>query len=356
MSALGVSLVTLADVAKSKDKRIGAVAEVLVQENPMLNDIPYMEMNEKTVHKEEIRSSLPTVYYRKANQAIPASKTTTEERTFNASHFESKSQIDEAVAARGGMDRIAYNRWNQAQGHIQAMGLEHASLMIYGSPYGGNISGVVSNMKGAGLADIYCSTAAAEDTSKQLIDGGGSASNNTSIWYVQWGERTIFGVYPAETNAGLKRIDRSPGNTRVQIQGTNPDGSTGTYWGYEENFMVDHGLVVKDYRQGARIANIDVTTLKSGVAAADLIDLMISAHYKIHNIQVGTGVRYVNRTVEAFLHKQALTKVGAGAGLRFDNYQGQKMLMFLGFPIRRADAILNTESTVGATDPGFGGF
>ncbi|HEY5236429.1 MAG TPA: hypothetical protein VIJ14_09645, partial [Rhabdochlamydiaceae bacterium] len=102
MATLGQYLVTLADVAKSKDKKIGAVAEVLVQENPMLNDIPYMMMNEKTIHKEEIRSSLPLVYYRKANQPIPGGKTTTEERTFTAAHFEGKSQMDAAVASRGG--------------------------------------------------------------------------------------------------------------------------------------------------------------------------------------------------------------------------------------------------------------
>jgi hypothetical protein len=118
MAAKGASLVTLADVAKGKDKQIGKVAEVLVQHNPILNDIPYMEMNEGTIHKEDIRSALPEVYYRKANQPIPASKTTTEERTFTGTQFESKSQIDRDVAQRGGMDRIAYNRWNQAQGHM----------------------------------------------------------------------------------------------------------------------------------------------------------------------------------------------------------------------------------------------
>src|SRR5687767_7087161 len=112
MAAKGATLVTLADVAKSKDKQIGKVAEVLMLENEMLKDIPFQEMNEGTIHKEEIRSALPEVYYRKANQAIPASKTTTEERTFTAAHFESKSNIDEAVAKRGGVDRIAYNRWN----------------------------------------------------------------------------------------------------------------------------------------------------------------------------------------------------------------------------------------------------
>lgn len=349
MGALGTTLVTLADVAKSKDKKIGGVAEVLVQENPMLNDIPYMEMNEGTIHKEDIRSSLPSVYYRKANQPIPASKTATEERTFTAAHFESKSQMDQAVASRGGTDRIGYNRWNQAQGHLQAMGLEHASLMIYGSPF-------AANSKAAGLFDIYSTLAAAEATSKQVIDGGGSSSDLTSILRVHWGERALFGVYPKGTMAGLKRTDRSAGDRLVQIQGTDQNGNTGTFWGYEEDFEIDHGLVTKDYRQASRLANIDIDNLKSGAGAADLIDLMISQHYKIHNLQNGVGVWYCNRTIEAFLHKQALTKVGAGAGLRFDNYQGEKVLEFLGFPIRRADAILNSESAVTNTNPGFGAF
>lgn len=338
MAALGSKLVTMADVAKSKDKQIGKVAEVLVQENPMLNDIPYMEMNEGTIHKEDIRSALPDIYYRKANQAIPASKTTIEERSFTAAHFESKSQMDFKVASRGGQDRIAYNRWNQAQGHIQAHAIEHAGLTIYGSPSSGA-------RKVAGFFDVYTTLSASEPTSKQVIDAGGSGGDNTSILRVHWGERSIFGVYPAGTNAGLKRTDRSPGNTQIQIAALDSNGDAGTFWGFEEQFEIDHGLVIKDYRQGGRIANIDVSDLKTG-SAADLIDLMISLHYKIHNPQNGQGIWYVNRTIEAFLHKQALTKVGAGAGLTFDNYQGQKVLMFLGFPIRRADALLNTESQV----------
>lgn len=339
MAALGGKLVTLADVAKSKNAQIGKVAEVLIQENPMLNDIPYMEMNEGTIHKEDIRSALPAVYYRKANQAIPASKTTTEERTFTAAHFESKSQIDAAVAHRGGMDRVAYNRWNQAQGHIQAHAIEHANLTIYGSP-------LDSNRKVAGFFDIYSTLSASEPTSKQIIDGGGTTSDMCSILLVHWGERSVFGVYPAGTQAGLKRTDRSPGNTQVQIAALDSAGDAGSFWGYEEQFEIDHGLVVKDYRQAGRIANIDPVTLKSKSGAADLIDLMISLDYKIHNSQNGIGIWYMNRTLEAFLHKQALSQVSAGAGLTFDNYQGKKVLMFLGKPIRRADALLSTEDQI----------
>lgn len=339
MSALGSKLVTLADVAKSKDKQIGAVAEVLVKENPMLNDIPYMEMNEGTIHKESIRSALPAVYYRKANQAIPASKSTIEERTFSAAHFESKSQMDEKVANRGGADRVAFNRWNQAMGHIQAMAQEHASLLIYGSPG-------TSNLKTPGLMDIYSTLSASEEASKQIINAAGAGSDNTSILLVNWGPQSVFGIYPSGSQAGLKRTDRSAGGKLVQIAGLDTAGAAGVFYGFEEQFEVDHGVVVKDYRQAARICNIDVSDLVSGVSAADLIDLMISAAYKIHTPSNGMGVWYVNRTIEAHLHKQSLTKVGAGAGLTYDNYQGKKILTFLGMPIRRADALLNTESVV----------
>lgn len=339
MAAKGATLVTLADVAKSKDKKIGKVAEVLVQHNAILNDIPYMEMNGGTIHTEDIRSALPDVYYRKANQPIPPSKSTTEERSFGSTAFESKSQIDRDVADRGGADRVAYNRWNQAQGHLQAHANEHCALTVYGSPAN-------SNRKTAGLFDIFSTLSASEETSKQIIDAGGTGSDNTSILKVHWGERSVFGVYPKGTQAGLKRIDHSAGGKHVQIHGTDENGQAGTFWGYEEEFITNHGLVVKDFRQCARIANIDVSNLVSGTGAADLIDLMISADYKIDSQENGKGVWYANRTIFAHLHKQALTKVGQGAGLTYENYQGKKVLMFLGCPVRLVDGILNAEGRV----------
>ncbi len=339
MSSLGTQLVTLADVAKSKNKKIGMVAEVLVQHNAALNDIPFQEMNEGTIHKEDIRSNLPDIYYRKANQAIAPSKTTIEERTFSAAHFESKSQMDEMVAKRGGADRVAYNRWNQAQGHIQAQAIEQASLLIYGSP-------LTSPLKTPGFWDVYSTVdTTAEETAKQVIDAGGTTGDNCSILRVQWGERSVFGVYPRGTSFGLTRTDRSAGGKLVQIAGTTAAAAAGVFYGYEEQFDTDHGLVVKDYRQAARICNIDPALLILGTGP-DLIDLMISAHYKLDNPEDGMGAWYVNRTVQAHLHKQSLTKVGAGAGLTYDNYQGKPVLMFLGAPVRRMDALLSTEDRV----------
>lgn len=339
MAAKGLTLLTLADVAKSKDKQVGKVAEVLVQKLPMLNDIPYMEMNEGSIHKEEIRSALPEVYYRKANQAIAPSKSTTEERSFGSTSFESKSVMDTAVASRGGLDRIGYNRWNQATGHLQAHAIELGNLAVYGSP-------VSSNMKTAGLFDIYSTLDTAEETSKQIVDAGGTTSDNCSILKVHWGPQSVFGVYPKGTKAGLSRIDRSAGNKEVQIAGLDAAGNAGSFWGFEENFKTEHGLVVKDFRQAGRIANIDVANLLSGAGAADLFDLMISLNYKIDSLENGQGVWYVNRTVHAHMHKQALQKVGGGGGCTYENYQGKPVLMFLGEPVRIMDTLLNTEDRV----------
>jgi len=339
MAVLGSRFVTLLDVSKSKDPKVGKVAEVLVKWNAMTKDIPYQPMNENTIHREEIRSGLPAVYYRKANQAIPPSKTTTEERTFSAAHFESKSQIDHAVAARGGMQNISYNRWNQAQGHLQSHANEIASLMIYGSP-------VDSNRKTPGFFDIYSTLAAGEETAKQIVDAGGTGTDNASILLVVWGENSVFGVFPSGTTAGLTRIDRSPGNTQIQIPALDHLGNAGSFWGYEEDFHTDHGLVVKDFRQAARAANIDVSNLVSGTGAADLFDIMTDLTYKVDSLDAGQAVFYVNRTIEAALDKQARAAVGDGSGITYQNYQGERVLTFRGIPIRRMDAMTNGEQRV----------
>lgn len=333
MAIKGVGYVTLADVAKKGDK----VAEVLTLKNPMLKDIPYTQMNEGTIHKESIRSFLPRPVYRKANQAIAAQKSGIEERTFSAAHFESRSQMDAKVAERGGKERVGINRWNQAQGHIQGMANEHANLAIYGSPAGeGN--------KDVGFMDIYYTVNSAVETSKQVVNALGAGSDNASILMVNWGPQSIFGVYPAGTQAGLKRTDYSAGGKLVQLQGLDAAGNTGTFYGYDEIFELDHGLVVKDFRQAARICNIDVSNAVANTSAADLQDLMITASYKLDD---PTGaIIYMNRVLHAVLHKQVRSGVSTGGGITFMNYGGEQVLSFNGMPIRIADSLLNTEAAV----------
>lgn len=342
MAIKGSKLVTISEVANGKHgKGIGKMAEVLVKQNAMLQDCPYQEANMGTYHEEEIRTVLPKVYYVKANQGTPASKSKSEMRTFTTAHFESRSQIDYRVAARGGSQNIAYNRWKQASGHIQAMALEHADLFLYGSP-------IADHRKVAGLADIYSTlNTAVSETAKQVIDGKGVGSDNTSIWLICWGEDAIFGIYPAGSKAGLERIDRSPGGKTIQIQALDELGNASHFYGFEEDFSIDHGLVVKDYRQASRFANIDISDLVANAGAqANLIKGMIKQTYVIDNLDKGTPVFYCNRTIEGHLHLQALDAVGNGNQLSFETVAGKRILFLLDIPVRRMDSILNTEAAV----------
>lgn len=336
---LGKELLTLADSKKLMAVEIADIAEVMRKAVPIVDDIPYQEMNKGIKHVVSLRSDLPEVYYRKANQAIPASKSTIEEREFVAAHFESKSQMDEAVAEYGGKENIAKNRWVQAEGHIQANAHELADLIVYGSPS-------ESSNKVPGIFDVLSTLNTAEPTSKQIIDAGGVGSDNASILFVSWGKKKVYGVFEAGTQAGLKRIDRTKGETRVQITGPLIGGGTGTYWGFEEDFHCDHGLVVEDYRALARIANIDVSDLK-GVSAAELFKLMTKAIYRIPPmLRQQKGKIYMNSTLLAFLDEQSLELISAGGGLTRENYQGETVLKFRGWEIREMDIMLNTEARV----------
>lgn len=334
MAAKSLEFLTLADIAKTLKTDIGDVAEVLLKNAPILKDIKYTECNKMTSHVTQIRSELAKVYYRKANQPIPASKSTVEDREFVTAHFESKSQIDVAVAKRGGADRVAFNRWNQAEGHLQGMANELADLIIYGSPSG-------DERKVVGFMDIYNTLSG--EIGKQVIDAGGTGSDNASILFATWSPQTTFGIYEAGSTAGISREDKGI----RQVIGITETGSTGTYDAWEEQFMCDHGIAFKDYRANARVANIDVSDLKTS-NAADILDKMTDAHFKIPSAIRAAGGRviYMNSTLYAFLYKQVNSKVGAGGGLTYANYQGEEILHFLGAPVKEQDNMLNTEARV----------
>ena len=336
MAILGADYLTLADAKQFLDHSVADVAEVLRKATPIVNDVPYVAMNKKVKHVVTMRSDLPKVYYTKANEATPASKTAIENREFVASHFETKSVMSQKVAEYGGKDRVAQNRLNEAEGHIQACAHELADLILYGSP-------VTDSKQVPGIMHILSSLSATEPTSKQIVDAGGTGSDNASILFVSWGPKKVYGIFEEGTQAGLKRTDRG----LVQIPGETAAGAAGWYWGFEENFEVDHGFAFEDYRAMARVANIDVSDLKTPAQAADILKMMSRALYKIPPmLRAQKGKIYMNSTLISFLDEQALAKVGAGGGLTYMNYQGEQVLSYRGWVIQEQENMLNTEARV----------
>jgi hypothetical protein len=332
MPTLSTAALTLLEHAKRLDPsgQIAMIVELLAQTNEILTDMQWREGNLPTGHRTTIRTGLPTVYWRMINQGIPPSKSTTAQIDEQSGMLEAWSEVDKELCQLNG-NSSAF-RLSEAKAFLEAMNQEMASTLIYGN-------GGLAPEEFTGLAPRYSAIAGAANADN-IIDAGGTTSDNTSIWLVAWGEETAHGIFPKGSKAGLVHEDF--GEVTVEVTA----GVAGNRMrGLQERYQWKAGLVVKDWRYVVRIANIDVSDLALTTPTADLIDLMEAAEEIIPN-ELGRRVFYMNRRVRRFMRKQTRSDVSAGGGLTYDNVDGKPRLMFGSTPIRRMDAILNNEQRV----------
>lgn len=328
MATLGAAKLTLLDVAKRSDPngKISAIAEVLTQQNEILEDMPWIECNDGSGHKTTIRAGLPSATWRMLNYGVQPSKSITTQVKDACGMLETYSQIDKALADLNG--NTAEFRMSEDAPFMESMNQTLAQTIFYGDVN-------VSPEKFGGLSPRYSSLAAASGSN--IISGGGSGSTNTSVWLVVWGPNTVHGIYPKGSKAGLQHNDLG--------EQTLTDASGGMYQGYRTHYKFDAGITVRDWRYVVRIANVDVATLtKNAATGADLIDLMVQAIEKIDNLGLGKPVFYCNKTIRSFLRRQITNK--SNVHLNLEDIAGKKVLTFDGIPVKRCDQILSTEATV----------
>lgn len=271
---------------------------------------------------------MPSPQFRQFYQGVECQKGDYTPVTDTTAMLDDYSEVDKKLADING--NTNQFRLNEAEAHIQGMNKTAKTNIFYGNK-GKNGSGF------DGLATRYNKISNTEgELGYQVINGGGTGNDNTSIYFVTWGDRHAHLIYPKGSKAGLQHENKG----QVTVQ----DAKGRNYEAYRDYFSWDLGLSVRNYRSSARIANIDVTKL--GTAdEADLIDLMIDAYYRIEeHAKTGKTVIYVNNTIRTFLHKQAMAK--KNVNLTIDEAAGKPVVKFLGIPIKACSEILNTEAKV----------
>lgn len=328
MATLSTNNPTLADLAKRTDPdgKIDSIVELLSETNECLQDMTFMEGNLPTGHRTTIRSGLPSATWRKLNYGVQPSKSTTVQVTDSCGMLEAYAEVDKALADLNG--NSATFRLSEDRAFLESMNQTMANTLFYGDTG-------TDPEKFMGLSARYSSTAA--ESGDNIILGGGSGSDNTSIWLVVWGPNTCHGIVPKGSTAGLQHTDLG--------QVTLDDAAGGRYEGYRTHYKWDVGLTLRDWRYAVRIANVDVSDLtKNAASGADLIDLMVQAAEKVPNLGLGRPVFYANRTVSSFLRRQITNK--SNVQLNMEEVAGERVMTFDGIPFRRNDAILNTEATI----------
>lgn len=330
MATIGDTFLTLSDLRRQQNRNdeIADVMEILAQTNSMMRAGPAVECNSGYEHLTTVRSGLPTPTWRRLYEGVQPTKGTTAQVTDATGYLEDWSEIDAQLVERAKEPQKF--RFNEAKAHLQGIAHHVAETVIYGST-------ATEPEKFDGLAPRFSDTQAANGN--QIIDAGGTGSDNTSIWFVTWGENACHFLYPEGTPLGVSREDK--GKTTKEKS----DGSL--YDVYREKFAQHIGISVRDWRQVARIANIDVSDLTvDGATGAKLIDLMIDGYYQLDNVMAAEGqvMIYCSRTIAKFLHKQAMNQTNVR--LSIEEYEGRPITHFLGHPVMREDALKETEAQV----------
>ena len=226
----GTNALTLIELAKRKDPNgsITNIIEVLTEENTMFLDAPWVEANGQMQHKAlAVMNPIPM-----------------------------KFRNSEDIALADGL------------------GQNWASKMLYGNESFDprQFTGFAPRMNAL--------------TAKRVLDAGGTGSDLTSVYAIQWGENTCHMVYPiGHPNHGVESRDMG---TDIVL-----DSNSNEYVAYRTHFKIYGGLVVRDDRAVKRLANIETASGASSNIFDD--DLMLELVNEFRHGGKGV-VLYVNRT------------------------------------------------------------
>lgn len=329
MTALATTWPTLVDVAKRSDPNgaIADIAELMTETNEILEDMPFKEGNLPTGHRHTIRTGLPAPTWRKLYGGVQPTKSTTVQVTDTTGMLEAYAEVDKALADLNG--NTAAFRLSEDRAHIDGMSKEMAQTLFYGN------EGTEPEAF-TGLAPRFNSLSA--ENKDNIINASGSGGGTSSIWLVVWGDQGAWGLYPKGSKAGLANEDKG------QVTIENVDGSGGRMEAYRTHYRWDCGLAIKDWRQVARIVNIKVSDLATLANTKKLVEWMIDASERVNNLNAGRAVFYTSRKVRTALRFGILEKIANN--LTWETVAGKRVMVFDDIPVKRCDAILNTETEI----------
>ena len=330
MATLATNVQTLADHAKmlDPDGKVDMIVDTITERNDILEDMVWKEGNLPTGELTTVLTGLPSVAWRMLNYGYQPSKMTTKQVTDTCGMLGTFGEVDKDIANLNG--NTAEYRMKQDAKRLKALGQEFASTFFYGNTD-------TAPEEFLGLTPRYSSKSA--DNGANILLGGGSGADNTSLWLLTFGEEEGgYGIFPKGSKAGIEATDLGE---QVLI-----DAAGGKYLGFQNHYQWKCGYTMKNWKYNVRIPNIDVSDLTyNGATGAKLIDLMVQAIHRNEDVAAGKTAFYCNRTILSFLDRQTLNQSNMNVTYK-EGPHGERVTMFRGIPVRRCDALVENESLV----------
>lgn len=314
-----LTLVELAN--RTNNGEIMTIAEVMAEVNEVLDDAVWLEAKEATADVVVRRYSLPSGSWRMINDGVVVEASQTTKIKEPIGMLETYSEVDKALVA------LAPNpqefRSMEDMAFVEGLSQTLADTFFYG-----NVATNPASFYGIGTRynDLTCSN---------VLNGGGSGSDVTSIYVVQWGPRMVHLIYPkGAAYVGLNVRDLGE-TTKEVTSGT----TTKMHQVLRTHFQCQIGLAIKDERCIQRYANIETAGAANIFDEDDLIAILNKLPYR------GRGaVIYCNQTVKTQLDIRVKDKSNVHFDMRAPF--GVPTLYFRGVPVRQCDAILDSETAV----------
>lgn len=307
------------------DGGIAKIGEMLDKELPELEAIPWVESNLPDGHLMTNRTALPsaTGVWRKINDGVVPTVSRTAQFKEACGRMEDFNKVDEALAEING--NSAAFRASEARATIQMFSQEFARALFYES--------VLDNPeKIHGLSSRYKATSGYTCSSYVLKPGTTAGVNAQSIWLINWGEDSVFGIYPKGTQAGLVHNDLGLKEVSGQTAG-----SLMRVW--LDQFIWRCGIAVQDYRHAVRFQwDPDDSSLYDdddwGLVAE--LDVMLGTILKVTE-----RTRFhMNRTSFNKLRAQLIHKSQANLIQYMSTDNGRRLPMYCNVPIYITDALV----------------
>lgn len=313
---------TLQDVAKAHgaDGNMMAITEVLEKETSIVEDAPWVEANDVFANLTLRRSGRPSGTWRQLYQGVAAEKSEKIQVRDVIGILETESTPDcEVIDAH---KNPAQARNDEDMAFVAGLGETMASAILYSNT-------ITTPEQFTGLAPRLDALA----TTTNVLNEGGSGSDLTSIFVVDWGLTTAHMLYSRNSMAGLDI--ENLGRQRVL------DSSGNSYMAYVSRFKWKAGLAVKNEKSIGRIANIESAGSSNIFDEDNLITLL-------NRMTGGPGTRiYMNETVMTQAEIRLKDKSNVNWSVS-DGLGGVPLMRFRGVPVRKIDSqiLLNTEAAL----------
>ncbi len=298
------------------------VAETLTKMNSMMQDAPWLEANGQLEHRGVRDLKLPSGSWRQYNQGVASEEYQTVPYVESMGMLETYSEVDKALADR--MPNPAAYRALRARRFIEGIGQTLATTLLYGNA-------------GTDPEKFTGFQPRLNTLNDNVVGCGGTGSDLTSIYVIQWGPDMCHMIYPkGHTHAGIEHKDL--GEMRIEDTAD----STKHLQAYVDHFRVYGGLVIEDERCLGRVCNIESSGSTNSFNEDKLIEVI-----NVLPFDAQGAVIYCNKTMKTRM--QILLKDKTNVNFTMDGgngLSGMPLMRFQGIPIRLMDAIVNTESAV----------